>query len=334
LRAPDERPDDREVVERLATVPDFFVEEVRLDAAAARLAGCLAVLRDLEAVLFEAVLLAAPRVLPRAAVFLAPERAEVFVPPRAVVERAEVERDDVERALLERVEAARVAGFLAVDFVVDFEDDLAAVFFAADFAGVLRAVDFADDFADDLAAVLRVVLLAAVLRAEDFAADWVVDFAAVFVPAFLAAPVFEPLLAALERDEVPVDFADDLRAVDVPDLAEDLVPFAALDEPPRELLFFALVLVAPVSPVNNCVSGLDLRSIGIAASFKGLRVQPSRFEGNVVIPMRFRISESVVSRTGIFSVDMLVGCTLFTCSARSLNNPHMATRRGDACASC
>ena len=59
---------------------------------------------------------------------------------------------------------------------------------------------------------------------------------------------------------------------------EDFELFFAVDER-RALLFFAvfLVLVAPVSPVNNIVSGF-LVSVGIAASFKGLRVQPSRFK--------------------------------------------------------
>ena len=172
---------------------------------------------------------------------------------------------------------------------------------------------------------------------EDLAAvllDRAVDFAAVFVPELLDAVLFEPdldaLLAAVfappERDEVPVDFEALLRAVEVPDflapdLAEDFEPpvFLALDEPRRALLFFApdLVLVAPVSPVNSIVSGLDLSSVGIAASFKGLRVQPSRLQGNVVIPRGFRITESVDSRTRTFSVDMSTNTTLFTCGRKT-----------------
>jgi hypothetical protein len=170
-------------------------------------------------------------------------------------------------------------------------------------AAVFLAVVFlAPDFADDLAEVfLAVVFLAAVFLApdlaEDFAADLEVDleadlevdFAAVFlVPAFLVAELFEP-------------------------------DFLALDELLRELLFFAvfLVLVAPVSPVNSIVSGFDFVSVGIAASFKGLRVQPSRLQGNVVIPRGFRITESVDSRTPTFSVDMSVDGTLFTCRCKT-----------------
>jgi hypothetical protein len=136
--------------------------------------------------------------------------------------------------------------------------------------------------------------------------DREVDFAAVFVPAFFEAvlfePVFEALFAAPERDEVLDDFAALLRAVEpVLFLAPD---FELLEEPRRELLFLDLVLVAPVSPVNSIVSGFDLSSVGIAASFKGLRVQPSRLQGNVVIPRRFRLTESVGSRTRTISVDI------------------------------
>jgi hypothetical protein len=124
--------------------------------------------------------------------------------------------------------------------------------------------------------------------AEDFDADFEVDFAAVFLAVvFLAPELFEP-------------------------------DFLVLDEPLRELLFFAvfLVLVAPVSPVNSIVSGF-LVSVGIAASFKGLRVQPSRLQGNVVIPRGFRITESVDSRARTFSVDMLLDAALFTCGCKT-----------------
>ncbi len=272
--------EERELDERLATVPDFFVEEVRLDAAAARFGVDLEALRD-----FAAEDFVAPRLELRDAVFLAEER--------DAPERAEVERDADFRAV---DEAERAVVFLAaVFFAVVF---LAVVFFAA----VFLAPDFAEDFVADLAEVfLAVVFLAAVFLAvvflapdlaEDFEADFEVDFAAVFlaavfVPDFLAAVLFEP-------------------------------DFLALDELLRELLFFAvfLVLVAPVSPVNSIVSGF-LVSVGIAASFKGLRVQPSRLQGNVVIPRGFRITESVDSRTRTFSVDMLLDDALFTCRCKT-----------------
>jgi hypothetical protein len=269
--------EEREPEERLATVPDFFVEEVRLEAAAARLGDDLDALRDLDAELREDDF-TAPRLELRDAVFLAEER--------DAPERADDERDEDFRAA-EPVDFAEV--FFAVDFLA--ADFLAVVFFAAVFlAVVFLALDFADDLAEVFLAVvfLAVVFLAPDL-AEDFAADFEVDFAAVFlVPAFLVAELFEP-------------------------------DFLALDEPLRELLFFAdfLVLVAPVSPVNSIVSGFDFVSVGIAASFKGLRVQPSRLQGNVVIPRGFRITESVDSRTRTFSVDMSTNTTLFTCRCKT-----------------
>jgi hypothetical protein len=272
--------EEREPEERLATVPDFFVEEVRLEAAAARLGDDLDALRDLDAELREDDF-TAPRLELRDAVFLAEER--------DAPERADERAEDFRAA--EPVDFAEV--FFAVVFLA--ADFRAVVFFAAVF---LAVVFLAPDFADDLAEVfLAVVFLAVVFfavvflapdLAEDFAADFEVDFAAVFlVPAFLAAELFEP-------------------------------DFLALDEPLRELLFFAvfLVLVAPVSPVNSIVSGF-LVSVGIAASFKGLRVQPSRLQGNVVIPRGFRITESVDSRTRTFSVDMLLDAALFTCRCKT-----------------
>jgi hypothetical protein len=227
---------------------------------------------------------------------LALEREAVFEPPRAAVER-------------------EVDVFLAVD-LVDFAEDFAADEREVDFAAVFFALDFAAVFlAPDLAEDLAAVDLDAV-RPEDLAAvlvDREVDFAAVFVPAFFEAvlfePVFEALFAAPERDEVLDDFAALLRAVEpVLFLAAPLFlapDFELLEEPRRELLFLDLVLVAPVSPVNSIVSGFDLSSVGIAASFKGLRVQPSRLQGNVVIPSEFRLTESVESRTRTISVDTL-----------------------------
>jgi hypothetical protein len=282
LREPDERPEDF-----LAplTAPDFFVEEVRLVAAAARFVVAFPEVRA-----FEAELLAAPFAAPRLE-----ERAEDFAAERAPVERdapdLALEREAVfepPRAAVER----EVADFLAAD-LVDLAGDFAAEEREVNFA----AVFFAPDLAEDLAAVL---------------VDREVDLAAVFVPAFLEAVLFEPdfeaPFAALERDEEPVDFAALLRAVEpVLFLAAPLFlapDLELLEEPRRVLLFLDLVLVAPVSPVNSIVSGFDLSSVGIAASFKGLRVQPSRLQGNVVIPRRFRLTESVGSRTRTISVDI------------------------------
>ncbi|MBM1172335.1 hypothetical protein [Microvirga arabica] len=253
-------------------MPDFFVEEVRLEAAAARLGADLELLRDLDAELRDEDF-TAPRLELREAVFLAEER---DAPERADEDLREADELDLAEAFLAVVFLAVVflaAVFLAVVFLAaDLAEDFAEVFFAVVF---LAAVFFAVDFlAPDLA--------------EDFEADFEVDFAAVFLAVvFLAPELFEP-------------------------------DFLVLDEPLRELLFFVdfLVLVAPVSPVNSIVSGF-LVSVGIAASFKGLRVQPSRLQGNVVIPRRFRITESVDSRTRTFSVDMLLNDALFTCRCKT-----------------
>ena len=284
----------------MATVPDFLVEEVRLDAAAARFVEPDE-LRDLEPELFDPELLAedftAPRLELREAGFLAPERDE-----------PELERDEDDFA----------ADFLAPDFDPDLAEDLEP------------DEDFEPD--EDLDADFALVFLAEDFPAEDFPADLEADFAAVFFAVvFLAAVFLAPDLAPDLALDLPEDFEDDVEAdfaavffaADflAPDLPEDFAPDLPLDEL-RELLFFAdlLVLVAPVSPVNNwvsCVSGLDLSSVGIAASFKGLRVQPSRLQGNVVIPSEFRYSESVDSRTRIFSVDTLRGWSASTCCSEA-----------------
>ncbi|HEU6443023.1 MAG TPA: hypothetical protein VFF38_11715, partial [Microvirga sp.] len=171
------------------------------------------------------------------------------------------------RAAVERADAVRAVDF----FAADREAGFAAVFFAVVF--------------------LAAVFLAAVLVPVDFVEDFAADLADVFFAAVFLAAVF--LAAVL----VPADFAL-LRAEDV------LAFFAVVLEPLLAPLVF-LVLVAPVSPVNNAVSGF-LLSVGIAASFKGLRVQPSRLQGNVVIPSGFRLTESVESRIRTFSVDTLM----------------------------
>jgi hypothetical protein len=204
----------RELERRAPTALDFFVEEVRLDAAAAR---CVV----LPAPFFEAP--------------FAEERDAVFEPPRAV-ERAAV-----------FFEEERLADF--VDFAADFRagDFFAAVFLAAVFfAPVLAEADLAVDFfAADFFAV---VFLAADFFAVVFLAAAFVLLAAVFRAAgffavvFLAALFFAPLLRA----------PDELREL-----------FLA---PPEEV-----VLDAPVLPILMSL-GFDLSSVGMNASFKGLRV--------------------------------------------------------------
>ena len=256
--------EEREPEDRLATLADFFVAEVRLEAAAARFVVDLDALRDFDAD-FTALRLelraadfrAAGRAEDgRAEDFLAADLAEVF---RAVVFFAAV--------------------FFAVVFLAaDLADERAGAFFAEDFL----AADFAVVF---LATAFLAVVFFAPDLAEDFDAGRAVDFAAVFLAAVFYVPAY----------------------------------LAELVELRRALLFFAvffLVLGAPVSPVNNIVSGF-LVSVGIAASFKGLRVQPSRLQGNVVIPRGFRLSKSVDSRTVTFSVDMLLTKSLFSCRSKT-----------------
>jgi len=300
--------------ERLAdafalTAPDFFVEDVRFDAAAARLTVLLAELF--------AALLADPRDE------AADREAEVRVV--RLVARAAFPAVAFLAAL------PRVADFAAVDFAATlrealFTADLAAALterptaFTALFAVVLRAPLLPDvAFAADL--VERAVLFAAP-RAAGLAAERV-------------APLLDavPRLAAVEREEDAVDFAADFRAVDFAAdfravdfaavffagvfFAEDFAPllradvvFDAAAFPPVELRRAPLFLVerdvglnASTAPVISWVSGFDLSSVGIAASFKGLRVQPSRLQGNVVIPSEFLLTESVESRTGTIPVD-------------------------------
>ncbi len=263
--------EEREPEDRLATVPDFFVAEVRLEAAAARFGVDLEALRDFEADF------TAPRLELREADFRAVERADVEA------ERAEdflaADLAEVFLAVVFLAVVFLAAAVLAVVFLAaDLADGRAEVFLAAVFFAVVFAVVF-------LATAFLAVVFFAPDLAEDFVADREVDFAAVFLAAVFFVPAFLAVLVELRR----------------------------------ALLFLAvfLVLVAPVSPVNSIVSGFDLVSVGIAASFKGLRVQPSRLQGNVVIPTGFRLSESVDSRTLTFSVDMLLGTSLFTCRSKT-----------------
>jgi hypothetical protein len=192
------------------TLPDRLVDEVRLEAAAAR------------------------RVVPFFAVVL---REAVLVPLRTV------ERDAVFRVVR------------AADLVPRF----AAVFFAPVFrAAVFRAVVFR---AAVFPAPARFVALFAPLLAAVF-------LAAFFAPAFLAAVFFAPVFFA------PVFFAPVLLAPVREPVVEDFRG--------ARLLRGAFVGVADSSPVSSGVSVLmspnqvDLSSVGISASFKCLRVQPSR----------------------------------------------------------
>jgi hypothetical protein len=148
----------------------------------------------------------------------------------------------VEEVLLEAAAARFVPDLrAAVFFAPPRAEEREAVFFAAD----LRAVVF-----------LAPVFFAADLRAVVFLAP--VFFAAVLAPVF-AADFFAPdFLLALRF----VDFAAVLRA-----------PLFRL---PELRLFFAGVDEEEPPFIMPVLSMFDLSSVGIAASFKGLRATPSR----------------------------------------------------------
>jgi hypothetical protein len=144
---------------------------------------------------------------------------------------------------------------------------------AARFVPVLRlAVFFAPPRAEERAAVFF-----APERAPDF-------FAAVFLaPVFLAAVFLAPVFRAAVFLAPPLFFAPDRAAVFLaPDflVAPRLVDFAAvLRAPlfrPLELRFLVGVDVEEPPFVMPVLSVFDLSSVGIAASFKGLRATPSR----------------------------------------------------------
>jgi hypothetical protein len=101
----------------------------------------------------------------------------------------------------------------------------------------------------------------------------VVFFAAVFLaPDFLAPDFLAPDLAAVFRAVVflaPDFFAAVFLAPDF--LAPD---FRAPE--PRELLFAGVVLPLLLVMLSLEPIAFDLSSVGIAASFKGLRATPSR----------------------------------------------------------
>jgi hypothetical protein len=258
--------------ERRETFPDFFVEEVRLEAAAAR------------NVLLEPLRDDPPFVL----------READFVPPR-LDERA-VEADFVERADDRDVafeperEAALRPDFAAVRLVL-FEPEREADFvdFAADlrvdFAALLALVRFVAVFlAPDFLALLRAVDLVPLFFAALFVPEVREDFAALLVPVFLAVlfvPDLEPLFFALlfvpdrELDFAavlePLFFAADfvpplLRA---PELLLRL-PLLFRDEPLRErLLLLDVELVdEPPEPDSFCMVS-DLSSVAITASLHG-----------------------------------------------------------------
>jgi hypothetical protein len=144
------------------------------------------------------------------------------------------------------------------------------------------ALDLVLDFAADF--------LAPPFAPDDFDADLAVDFAADFDPpfadevAFFAAPVLAPLLPALFAELDLVDeLPDDLAAVrDGEPVLFFATAFAGvflpLDEPLFALLFLADDEAEPLLPAPPMLISLvlDLSSVGIAASFKDLHVQPSR----------------------------------------------------------
>jgi hypothetical protein len=102
----------------------------------------------------------------------------------------------------------------------------------------------------------------------------------VLAPLVLLEPFFAPLFAELDLDEdVLEDFAavrdDEPALFFAPDFAEVFRPLA---EPRFALLLFADDEADPLLPAPLVLISLvlDLSSVGIAASFKDLHVQPSR----------------------------------------------------------
>jgi hypothetical protein len=173
--------------------------------------------------------------------------------------------------------AAPFAEERAEDFVPLRADERAAVFFAEERAGVLPA--------DFLAVVLAVVLFAPDLAADFFAVDLAEDFAALFLAplfeadfvVFFAALFFAVDLAALrfELDEPAVFLAAVfLAAVFFAPLRDFDAALRFAPDELREPLRAALVvelLAFPALPVPISL-GIDLSSVGMVASFKGLRV--------------------------------------------------------------
>jgi hypothetical protein len=263
------RPDGRFA----ATVRDFLVEDVRLDAAAAR-----------------RVLLApfAPPFAEREAGLLL--RAE---------ERADFAEDRAFEAAGRLVERALVV-FLAVVFRADFAADLrAVVFFAADFRALVL-VDFAADFrvvftADFAVDFRAAVFLAAGFRAAVFFAV-VVFFAAVFRAAVFFVAAFLVVAFLVVVFLAVVFLAADLRAVDFEDFAavrddvrfaEPVAFLATVPVPDFRLeeLFLALLLffgadgaeVVSAPALLMLISlGYVLSSVGISRLLQGPHVQPSR----------------------------------------------------------
>ena len=227
-----------------------------------------------------------PRAEERADVFAADERDEDLDPPDFDPPDFEADRDPDDLLapdfaadfLAPDLPDDLAADFLAPDFAddvfaPDLADDLAADFLAPDFADDVFAPDLAEDLAEDLADDLA---------PDFFAPDFAEDLAAVFLAPDFAAPDFdEPDFVELLLDELPVDFAavffeDEAALFFAPDFAGAFLP---LEEPLFAPLFFAedepdpLVLPAPLVLISLV---LDLSSVGIAASFKDLHVQPSR----------------------------------------------------------
>ena len=308
---------------------DFLVDEVRLDAAAARSVVLVPVRELLLEPAFEPALaderedaLAPPRAEERAVVFDAAERDEPFAAPDFAADRepldleADREPDDFEADREPDFAAERDPDFEAVDFLApDLADDFAADFLAPDFAPDFAVDFFAPDLAEEDLAEEDLALedlvpddFAEDFFAPDLAVDLALDFAADLVPDDFAADFFAPLLAlddfAADRAPPFADEADFLAPVLAalfaePDFDEDVPEdFAAVRDAEPALFFapafagvfrplveprFALLLFAddeaePLLPAPPVLISLvlDLSSVGIAASFKDLHVQPSR----------------------------------------------------------
>jgi hypothetical protein len=192
----------------------------------------------------------------------------------------------VDEVLLEAAAARFVPEpFLADDLVPDFEPPRADEdFFAPDERALDREADFEPLFEADLEPPLEADLVDFEPALDEGLED---DFEALFFAPLLVED-FEALFRAPPADFfAPLFLADEALL-----LAEDLVPFRALDEEPLEPLFREGEEVdePPEEPlVLDWLVVFDLSSVGIAASFMGLRATTVTLDqGNVVIPSEFR----------------------------------------------
>jgi hypothetical protein len=186
----------------------------------------------------------------------------------------------VEEVLLEAAAARFVPElFLADDLVPDFEPPRADDFFAPDERALDREADFEPLFDADLEPLLEADLV-------DFEPALDEDFEALFFAPLLVEDLEALFLAPPADFFAPLFLADEVAL-----LAADLVPFLPLEELLEPLFREGEEVDEPPEepPVLDWFMVFDLSSVGIAASFMGLRATTVTLDqGNVVIPSEFR----------------------------------------------